>query len=1692
MADADISDLPAPPDISDLPAPAAPAASSAAPSSNITDPSLGTLDALQHYIRSAVAPLGGGLTYLGTLGATGDPAAAAAVKQQTESTIAGQPATKSGAAIVNTVNAAAAPAIKKFQDSLQAFADKAYETGIPVPGLGFVGAHTALAGAYGATLPQALQAVATGGRAAEAAGEWPKVPEPAVPPVEGAPQAAVAPPAAKPAGPVTGADLLAEPDPLGLHEHAAITSVTPPGTQGGPTAGLGSTPAGASQRGGPKFEAPNPADPAEAMYEDQVRRDMAAAAANPNAPRPPLRQGTEDPAQPLFDAQVRSDVANSTPLNQTPLGSTPAGASQRGGPKFTPTQGTGVDTTGQPVQYAAPKDEGVQSGPRPAADQAQRLATLGALDQLSGGALPETRTSAVTGDTKESGTDWAHAKVNDPAGNRMTGVIASEQNALRTASSNIQRSTGDPQEGVDRDALLGRGTQLNNLFSAVQDHFDKGAAALYKDSNGQASTVPLSNINRVKTVLSDPANFPGVEGKALHEDLISRGQQLGFLPKTATGQPQDALSARMQSAGLTPPSNTGTPTVQHGEQWRQFTGDLWSSKTARTIQKFRDAMDEDAGSASGKDLYTAARAMNTQRRTIFEPDVMQKLAAPKDRAGVEGLDVADIPDHIAEQGEGQFNHVVNVIKSAAHLKSTEHDFPTLAANAMNALRGHMAARLHDAGVSKVQGAWDPKSYYNKVNADSLKLPMIFKPKEIENIRTVNRAGNVLKMDKTYKGAEVEAQNIGIVGKGRAALGKAAHGAVDAAAHGLFGPFGAPVAEMSGLAHGAERFVGGNPEKAFEKQRLKEVNSRIQKVGTSAQVPPPAAPTPKARGPKQRGGPAMAKITGHDDEARRSLERMAGFERKGGTPPAATSTSGPVAGFHGSQRSGLTAFNDPDQAGSGIGVAARGAGLYIAGDEPGAKIYAGKNGSTYKVSAPGINHEDLLHWDKPAAANPKAAKVFAAHGVSGKNLTGGDAYEQLSEKLVPPPPGRPAKGEGHAAASKLLNAHGVPGISYDASGKYSQGGSTARNAVIFDPSKVKIEGAQTLGQQIGGAKQRGGPKFTPPKEDEGSLTFRHFSPNLTADKVTLDPKYNGTGIKGAEWKRQMNEKSPKVISAYAADHPTNQVEPGLRGTTEYSVSVPKSKMYDLSADPKGYLKSGPGAFTKAEKKIQSAGYTGYHLPEADGIHKGQARFFKPVEGNRVGAETAAPSGTPGATVNVGLHVGDPANGGRVMHPDEAVSAIKAAGGNVGKTSVVQSGTEPTLVADLDKPFAKKDLHDLSAKLGQDAIAQRNADGTGTLAGPKAKDWGEYNPDFFREHSGKTATEEHPLMGNLTADERDQLRTDTTKRMIDAFHALPDTHEYAAAALAGQAKKGWYKASAQAITNVFGVDAPRFAALLAAMSPQTSVQMNFHNALRSFVNWDKAGRPTDPKQITDIMRGSVLRQENGAGLLHAWVPNSIRALTDAEPEKTVLSGPKVNSFNQNLRNNVNEVTNDAWMANFGKVDPRKMGGGINKAGTQPGKSPTYLAMSAKVRAAAGMLSKLTGETWTPAEVQETVWSWSKTAFEHAEKSSDKKTIPELVKNGDITDDLIKSTPDFHQLFSSPEHAGFLSGSRFKEDAARVPGSQGAGAEPATSGKALAAAHQALKGPLREHLAEAARRLESIRQGRKVTADDEDVPF
>jgi len=291
-------------------------------------------------------------------------------------------------------------------------------------------------------------------------------------------------------------------------------------------------------------------------------------------------------------------------------------------------------------------------------------------------------------------------------------------------------------------------------------------------------------------------------------------------------------------------------------------------------------------------------------------------------------------------------------------------------------------------------------------------------------------------------------------------------------------------------------------------------------------------------------------------------------------------------------------------------------------------------------------------------------------------------------------------------------------------------------------------------------------------------------------------------------------------------------------------------------------------------------------------------------------------------------------------------------------------------------------------------------------------------------------------HLTEPERLSLRKKTATRLAGVFRRLPSAEEMASVAFAGKAKRGWYADSTKAILEVFGADdARRFTALLAATSPQVSVESNAINALRIWNGWNKAGRPTDEASIRRIMGENVQGEKGEGSILNAWFNNTVLALSEADPANINISEGKVSSFMANLLDNVVEVTNDAWMANYANIGKDRFG---------KGKGPVYLGNSARVREAAQILSDRTGDDWTPREVQETVWSFTKALYEKS-KSGD-QTAEQILKSGGLTDADVASVPDFRVLLADGIYASILKeggyGQQVERLAAGGPGRGGRG--------------------------------------------------
>jgi hypothetical protein len=328
---------------------------------------------------------------------------------------------------------------------------------------------------------------------------------------------------------------------------------------------------------------------------------------------------------------------------------------------------------------------------------------------------------------------------------------------------------------------------------------------------------------------------------------------------------------------------------------------------------------------------------------------------------------------------------------------------------------------------------------------------------------------------------------------------------------------------------------------------------------------------------------------------------------------------------------------------------------------------------------------------------------------------------------------------------------------------------------------------------------------------------------------------------------------------------------------------------------------------------------------------------------------------------------------------------------------------------------------------------------------------------------------PLSRFFTEPEIAKLKnTQSAASFMALMKAIPNAREMATVAEAGMAKRGWYQASAHALQNVFGQDAPRFAGVLASTSPQTKVQDNLLNASNIFKNWNAAGRPSDPRLFNIInepgVAGALMLKKARGGemvrileeearrifiaaggddglfdlgrmqlqilgdsvqgtkgidsVLDAWVGNTIRSLNvpDSQMSDLVLSGPKVDSFMRNLVGNTVEVTNDTWIANYLGIPQTAFSGSLNPARIDPGKRPGYIAANVLTRNAADILSNRLGERVTGPEIQEMVWSWAKAVSERA-RSQGMSPVA-FIKDGRLTDSMINDTPDFSRLLNDPD--------------------------------------------------------------------------
>lgn len=792
---------------------------------------------------------------------------------------------------------------------------------------------------------------------------------------------------------------------------------------------------------------------------------------------------------------------------------------------------------------------------------------------------------------------------------------------------------------------------------------------------------------------------------------------------------------------------------------------------------------------------------------------------------------------------------------------------------------------------------------------------------------------------------------------------------------------------------------------------------------------------------------------------------------------------------------------------------------------------------------GVNVEFMPHGADPYAASPRlmakdlaennhmyvypTAEGFGAGEITDNPLLG-DSGEHFN--------GVPATHNdlfravhdyfGHAKEGVGFRANGEENAWRQHAGMYSDAARPAMTTetrgqnsyVNFGPNAARNKLASSADTQYAPQKIGLLPEgFSTPEQE---MHFLHMS-NLNTPTAELDPSFYGTGIKGAEARRG----GTKTTSLYPHDIDAKDIEQGLESKTPYRVSVPKTSMYDANADALGLktdarLPSGALDMNAYEDAIRGAGYAGYHVPQAEGVLRGQGRLFGKTPATRLGpgapaeaeedlsqgfaeggevgtalgglgrlldeyapqaehlANAVAEKGqatynpTSGAMHTSGYAVPmDPHRAVTGSEPDMATiheyltnhadafdenpdAALHITGDGNGNHMLAVAHHEPDFntAMDLASRHDMPGIHDIGTG-DIHPVMEPYREYTGLNSG-KTLGPGDLRAKYAADQSGlapsiltKAAGINKAGAAYLTPDELSGVagRAPNVTKFNQIMAVLPKAHEMASVAKAGEPKRGWYRASSQAIADVFGPqDAPRFAGLLAALSPQTDVATNLKNALKTWTNWDTAGRPTDPDMIKGIMGASVQGSKGEASVLPAWQNNSITALTHPDPHNMSLSGFKVDSFMRNLMNDTQAVTNDAWMANYGFGDPAKLRAkGLITDKQVPQalfSGPNgYSAMSSRVRAAADINGT------DPYEVQESTWSVAKALYELAHGGVSREgflqsleaTHPDIAKQlalpnhsaekvlemGALTPGVINSTPDFGSLLKQPEYGDLL---------------------------------------------------------------------
>jgi hypothetical protein len=493
---------------------------------------------------------------------------------------------------------------------------------------------------------------------------------------------------------------------------------------------------------------------------------------------------SESPVRPAVKvAPSATETGLPAGLRQTVRGEAPAqpvgnvGAETKVAPEATPANevATGEIAPGQSVNLTN-------------ADMQSRAEVLQRVGQDTA------RRSAIEADPLQAATEAQMTRHNEPAGQASLNQFTHEKDALENYTSNLIDRMGGTQ-GMDEASLHQIGQTISKPFDSLRGWFKTSIDNLYNEANKVAGNIPLTDLPNTKSLLSDPTFQNTAFAKGQRELVNSIDSQLKhFIEK-----------------------NNGELSVQNAEQYRQWLNTIWSPDNSRLIRQVQDALDQDVFSHAGSDIYQTSRKLYELRiKTLDDPKGIAKMfefdpQTPLNRT----TPFNKIPNSLLNLDPDQFEHIVGV------LKDMPSDLQPEAQAALGEIKSQFLNKILDAGT---QTGGTPSKFwkFRDVNkffkANTAKMPMVFSPEEMEEIKDIQRAGNINGSDTNYPGTAASVSNAikaGLMSRALTKVSAAAGAAAGGLAGGVFGPTGGAAGSAAGAAAG-EGFGVRQAEKAAQK------------------------------------------------------------------------------------------------------------------------------------------------------------------------------------------------------------------------------------------------------------------------------------------------------------------------------------------------------------------------------------------------------------------------------------------------------------------------------------------------------------------------------------------------------------------------------------------------------------------------------------------------------------------------------------------------------------------------------------------------------------------------------------------------------------------------------------------------------------------------------------------------------------